>query len=538
MKLLSKITILFLLFFNLTAFAAPIPSLIKKVVTFIYKSDDDGQPQPFGTGFFVGVNRPQRPESDYVFIATAKHVLQTDDKKNWLSKIFLRLNTKDGNSVKGQFDLFSDGPNKNIFPHPDPTVDIALIAFNGDRQIYDYQYIPEQLLMTRDDLQKMKIREGADIFFTGLFTPYIGEKRNYPIVRFGRMSLITDEKINFDGVKSDLFLMEANVNQGNSGAPAFFYLGIDREPGSITGGTILKLAGIVSGIFENKISGQNQGIAAIVPTYKLNDLVKTKEVVDFLSEDLSRRDVTNHKISFASVNGVKLHYLDWGGNGEPLLLIPQFGVSLHFYDDIASKFTDRFHIIGLTRRGQAESSKPLQGYDTGTLVQDIKMFLDFMKIDHVNLLGVIDAGNELTMFASQYPNNVNKLVYIDAAYDHSKLPELLSKHPSPPPPPPENSIEQLIRNGLFTFHPDYTKIKNPAVSFFFTVEYLPMIPTDADENVRKQYLNFFNEQHTPYRKEQIEKFRKEMVNGQVREITIQNFNDVGIQEIRSFLLSK
>ena len=132
-------------------------------------------------------------------------------------------------------------------------------------------------------------------------------------------------------------------------------------------------------------------------------------------------DKSPHKVDFINVNGVRLHYLDWGGSGGVLLLLTGMGDTAHIYDDLAPKFTDRFHVIGLTRRGHGQSDKPETGYDTATLVEDIRQFLDALKIQRAVLVGHSLAGDELTMFAAEYPQRVEKLVYLDAAYDHSTM---------------------------------------------------------------------------------------------------------------------
>ena len=133
-------------------------------------------------------------------------------------------------------------------------------------------------------------------------------------------------------------------------------------------------------------------------------------------------DPSSHKSGFVTANGVRLHYLDWGGSGDTLLLLTGMGETAHIYDDFAPKFTDRFHVLGLTRRGQGQSEKPETGYDTATLVEDIRQSLDAMNIERVSLVGHSLAGDELTMFAARFPQRVDKLVYLDAAYDHSTLP--------------------------------------------------------------------------------------------------------------------
>ena len=101
------------------------------------------------------------------------------------------------------------------------------------------------------------------------------------------------------------------------------------------------------------------------------------------------------------------------------MFLPGFNDSAHVYNQFALRFTDHFHAIGLTRRGVGESDKPKDGYDTRTRVEDIRQFLDSLHISRVTLIGHSMAGDELTLFASCYPQRVAKLVYLDAAYDRT-----------------------------------------------------------------------------------------------------------------------
>ena len=73
-------------------------------------------------------------------------------------------------------------------------------------------------------------------------------------------------------------------------------------------------------------------------------------------------DTAHHKPGFVTVApGVRLHYLDFGGTGQPLVLLAGLGNTAHAYDDFAPALTDRFHVIALTRRGFGESSHPDSG---------------------------------------------------------------------------------------------------------------------------------------------------------------------------------
>jgi pimeloyl-ACP methyl ester carboxylesterase len=121
-----------------------------------------------------------------------------------------------------------------------------------------------------------------------------------------------------------------------------------------------------------------------------------------------------------AANGVKLECLDWGGSGRVLLFLPGLGNTAHIFDDIAPQFCDRFHVLGLTRRGFGASDKPAAGYDIATVVEDLHQFLDALKIDRVILVGHSFAGFEMTGFAQRFPARVEKLGYLDCAYRYDE----------------------------------------------------------------------------------------------------------------------
>ena len=117
---------------------------------------------------------------------------------------------------------------------------------------------------------------------------------------------------------------------------------------------------------------------------------------------------------FVTVNGVRLQYVDWGGTGDAILLLPGLGDDVHRFDAFAPRFTDAFHVVGFSRRGQGASDASSSKYETETLVEDIRQFFATMKIDRVNIIGHSIAGVEMTRFAALYPTRVRHLVYLDA----------------------------------------------------------------------------------------------------------------------------
>jgi len=128
-------------------------------------------------------------------------------------------------------------------------------------------------------------------------------------------------------------------------------------------------------------------------------------------------NLSTPKSDFAHVNGIRLHYLDWGGNGPTLIFLTGMGCSAYIFNKFAPRFTDQFHVLALTRRGQGDSDYPESGYDADTLTEDIRQFMDALKIEKAILAGHSLAGVELTHFAATYPTRVEKLVYLDALDD-------------------------------------------------------------------------------------------------------------------------
>ena len=175
-------------------------------------------------------------------------------------------------------------------------------------------------------------------------------------------------------------------------------------------------------------------------------------------------DTSPHKSDFVNVNGINLHYLDWGGDGETLIFLTGMGCSAHLFDKIAPRFTDKFRVLALTRRGQGESDYPETGYDADTLVDDILDFMDTMNIEKAILAGHSMAGLELSHFAVTHPTRVRKLIYLDAAYDRRGLGELIEKDPlkdvqSPNLKQEFSSVDEYIAH-LKQIRPDLAKIWN------------------------------------------------------------------------------
>ncbi len=131
------------------------------------------------------------------------------------------------------------------------------------------------------------------------------------------------------------------------------------------------------------------------------------------------RDPSPHASQMVSIApGVGVEVLDWGGHGPPLVFLAGLGDTPHVYDDFAPAFTDRFHVVGITRRGFGHSTG-LPDTTVAALVEDLRVVLDSLRLSRVILVGHSIAGEELTGFGATYPDRCEALVYLDAATDRS-----------------------------------------------------------------------------------------------------------------------
>ena len=137
----------------------------------------------------------------------------------------------------------------------------------------------------------------------------------------------------------------------------------------------------------------------------------------------------NHTSDFVNVNGIRLHYLDWGGKGPALIFLAGMGSSAYIFNKFAPRFTDKFRVLALTRRGHGDSDYPETGYDADTLIEDIRQFMDCLKIETASLAGHSLAGVELTHFAATHPERVEKLIYLEALDDRRREQVMHAQNP-------------------------------------------------------------------------------------------------------------
>jgi pimeloyl-ACP methyl ester carboxylesterase len=97
---------------------------------------------------------------------------------------------------------------------------------------------------------------------------------------------------------------------------------------------------------------------------------------------------SHYKDKFVKVNGLKLHYTDWGGKSdEYLVLIHGLNVQAHTWDPIADVLRNDYHVLALDLRGHGDSEWAKDGYKVGTFVSDIYEFARKLDLPKFHFVG-------------------------------------------------------------------------------------------------------------------------------------------------------
>jgi len=127
------------------------------------------------------------------------------------------------------------------------------------------------------------------------------------------------------------------------------------------------------------------------------------------------QDPSKHNVQFVEVEkGIQLEVLDWGGNGQPVVLLTGSGNSAHIYDDFAIKLTDCCHVYAITRRGFGKSTHPDTGYTNKRFAEDVLEVIHALRINKPVLVGHSMAFRELTVLGAEHGDQLSGLVYLDA----------------------------------------------------------------------------------------------------------------------------
>ncbi len=112
---------------------------------------------------------------------------------------------------------------------------------------------------------------------------------------------------------------------------------------------------------------------------------------------------------------LRLHYVDWGNEGAPPMLLVHGGRDhCRNWDWVAEAFRDEYHIIAPDLRGHGDSQWSMGGsYTMPEYVYDIAHLVDQKNMAPVTILSHSLGGMISLQYAGLYPDNVKSVVAIE-----------------------------------------------------------------------------------------------------------------------------
>ena len=132
---------------------------------------------------------------------------------------------------------------------------------------------------------------------------------------------------------------------------------------------------------------------------------------------------TPHGMSYLdrsiSVNGIDLHYVEWGDAGAPPIVLLH-GITGHArtWDRLASELVSRWRVIALDQRGHGDSGVAADGdYRVGPMADDLGAFVERLGLGRFTLLGLSMGGRVALAYAGAHAERIERLVIVDIGPD-------------------------------------------------------------------------------------------------------------------------
>jgi pimeloyl-ACP methyl ester carboxylesterase len=119
------------------------------------------------------------------------------------------------------------------------------------------------------------------------------------------------------------------------------------------------------------------------------------------------------------VNGLRVHYLDWGNlSAPPILCVHGYTSSAQAFNALARRLRDRHHVVAPDVRGHGESGwSPSGAYQYENQVGDLAALVDKLGLARFTLVGTSMGGIIAMAYAGAHPDRLARLLINDIGPD-------------------------------------------------------------------------------------------------------------------------
>jgi pimeloyl-ACP methyl ester carboxylesterase len=113
--------------------------------------------------------------------------------------------------------------------------------------------------------------------------------------------------------------------------------------------------------------------------------------------------------------GLRLHVLDWGGSGPPLLFLHGGSAHAHWWDFVIPLLAERFRCVALDLRGHGESGRPGDGdYGLSAHAADVAAVVEALDLTGGGVVGHSFGGWVAMVYAGAAGTAVGALAILDS----------------------------------------------------------------------------------------------------------------------------
>jgi pimeloyl-ACP methyl ester carboxylesterase len=117
---------------------------------------------------------------------------------------------------------------------------------------------------------------------------------------------------------------------------------------------------------------------------------------------------------FTRAAGLRIHHLDWGGEGPVVVCLHGLTRSGHDFDALARRLAPRWRVLCPDARGRGESDRaPADSYHFEQYASDLRDWLDALGLERVHLIGTSMGGATSMLFAAAHPRRAASVVLND-----------------------------------------------------------------------------------------------------------------------------
>jgi esterase len=156
----------------------------------------------------------------------------------------------------------------------------------------------------------------------------------------------------------------------------------------------------------------NAGSESHVATNYLAEMQACADAIDLGAQAVLPED------HWVELNGIRVHYLDWGNEHLPtVVLLHGGGLTAHTWDMVALLLRDRYHLVAVDQRGHGDTGWTPDGHldrdPYELMLDDLRAFIEYLGDRHIVLCGMSMGALNAIRYAARHPQRLEALAIVD-----------------------------------------------------------------------------------------------------------------------------